>query len=269
MPTLEEIHNVMNPKSLLMGPTGSSQLDLMVSSAEAAFQRARAECLQLKPLVVRDENDSPQECMDLISGELLTARQFLASADTYLHQRKQRAEEGLESAQVQLVTISDGCQNFAELIVCRIHTLEVLFDSLNKKDLIPRIEKELREGDSLSVYLLRGCEGWLRLYLESRQIPYRDLVEVISNTTSITEPALHSACSEYLTVENLLIAFGEARNSIENSFQKLPIEVLSWVPKKTISGNSLDDLPDSHVITAGDLRKFATGGALRIAKGQW
>ena len=263
MPTLEEIHEVMNPKSLLMGPTGSSQLDLMVSSAEAAFQRARAECLQLKPLVVRGESDSLQQCMGLISGELSTARQFLASAEAYLHQRKQRAEGGLRSALVRLADISD------ELIVGRIHTLEVLFDSLNKKDLIPRIEKELREGDSLGVYLLRGGEGWLRLYLESRQIPYRDLVEAISNTASITEPALQSACSEYLTVENLITTFGEARNSIENSFQKLPIEVMVWIPKKPISGNSLDDLPDSHVITAGDLRKFATSGALRIAKGQW
>ena len=263
MPTFEETHEVVNRKSVLMGPTGSAQLDLMVSSAEESYQRAWGECLQLQPLIKRGEGDSLEQCMGLISGELVTARQFLASAEAVLHQRKQRAEDGLKSQNSRPLNIAD------ELVVSRIHALEILFDSLSKKDLIPRIKKELQECDSLSKYILRGGEGWLRLYLESRQIPYTDLVNAITETASIIEPSLQNACIEYLTAESLLTAFGEARASIEKSFQQLPLEVMGWIPKKPISGNSLDSLPDSHVVTVGDLRKYATSGALAIAKGQW
>jgi hypothetical protein len=247
--TFEEIDQVMNPKSLLMGATGSGQLDVMMSSAEQAYQRARQECAQVKPLFRGDTVQAAvQQCMAIISGEQNIAKQFLANAEAYLNQRKARAEKTLKDAQVR-PDISD------ELIVSRIHTLETLFDSLNKKDLLPRIEKELREGDPLSVYLLRNGEDWIRMYLESRIVLFTDLGNAILHTAGIVEDGLKKACTEYLTVENLITAFGEAKSSIENSFQKLPLEVLSWVPK-SMSANALDDLPDDKPLTIGDLRRL-------------
>jgi hypothetical protein len=264
MATVDEINQVVNPKSHLMGPTGSNQLDVMMSAAEQAYQRAKFQCGQIKPLFRGDSlQHAIEQCMAIISSELGLARRFLASAEGYLKARKQRAQKDLRDNQIRPQNISD------ELIVSRIHSLEVLFDSMNKKDLLGRIELELKEGDDVSKYILRGGENWLPLYLESRQIPYPQLVNAILNTASVIETTLQNACSEYLTVENLLIAFEDANASIESSFQQLPLEVLSWAPKQQMSGNSLEDLPDDQVLTAGDLKRFATSGAFEISRGRW
>jgi hypothetical protein len=248
MPTYAEIDAVMNKKSLLMGNTGSPQLDLLMSSAEQSYQRAQAQCNQLQPLIKKEGGDFVQQAMGLISGELANARQFLAGAAENLSSRKRRAESGIKASQTR-PDVSD------EILVARIHSLETLLDSLNTNKIIPRIEEELKSGDELSKYICRGAEDWLPLFLESRQIPYSDLVTAIMNTTGVLETTLSNSCIEYLTVENLLTAFEKARKSIESSFQSLPLEVLSWVPKR-LNVNSLESLPDDHPVTMRDLRTW-------------
>lgn len=247
-----EVHEAMHPAPLL-GTSGDETVDLFLSSAEQAYGRARAGALQLKPLILQgsEGGDIFLQAIGLGVGEQRTARGFIASASQYLENRKHRARKMFSDATPRPANLAQS----NELLVARIHILETLFDGMNNKNLLPRIEKEMEEGDTLSKYLCRGGEGWLPLYLETRKVSELDWIYAVRAHAGILEGDLIKSCDEMLTLPPLITRFEETQKSIESAFQSLALEILGWTPKsQPFQTNSLADLPDSCPVTAGQMR---------------
>jgi len=272
MPIFEEIHEVMNQTPVL-GSTGDPSLDLYISSAEQTYLKTQEEIRQRLPLLKRHPSDLVgqldtesvfKECMQLINSGKDQADRFMAAADGQIRQAKNRAQQAFATASLELKS-----ENItAEALSLRCHSLEMLFDSLPTNKILARIEQELRTADALTKFILREPAGWLSYYLESRKIDKTLWYAAIKNSCQLWETALLAACDALVAIPAKEERVAEARKSLTNVWTDLTNSVLAALPSK-MSGNSLDDLPDDHIITVADLRKYATSGALRIAKGQW
>jgi hypothetical protein len=259
MPTLEEISKVMNPiPAVTMGGTGDGQLDFWLAAGEERYRAAQQQCNQLKPIVKQEPENGIQQCGSILARQQAAARQFFASAESYLADRKTRAQKHFASA-------TPKAEATPEQIDMRVRSLQTLFDALNQNKIIAKIEKELWEGDTLTKYVLRDYELWVRYYLESRKIDLADWYLVIQKTAGILESDLQAACQELLVLPQLFQGLEDTQGAVERSFTALGVEVISW-PKPKMAANSLEDLPDSHVITAGDLKKYGSAGAFALSR---
>jgi hypothetical protein len=120
---------------------------------------------------------------------------------------------------------------------------------------MPRIEKELQEGDSLNTYLLRNGEKWVFAYLESRQIPALDLVYAIRKHAGILETDLIKSCDELLTLPPLFDKLAATKKATEGGFWDLCMKIVDWQKKPSFQANSsLDGLGDDMPVTAGQMR---------------
>jgi hypothetical protein len=252
-PPLYQVHEEINgafPAPITAGQTGSSELDLFLAASEQALMRARAQAAQLKPLISQGEanGDIYRQAVGLVSGEQTHANSFLASATQVLESRQSRAKRTFADSNPRPANVP------AELIVQRIQTLQTLFDSMKSKDIMPRIEKELREGDSLNTYIIRGGEKWIAAYLESRQLKELDLIYYIKQNVGILESDLTKACDELLTLPALFVALEETRKAIQNGFFDLAMEIVGWLPKpQPFQTNSL---ADNAPATVGTVREM-------------
>jgi len=274
MPTFEEIHEVMN-QTPVMGSTGDPSLDLYISSAEHIYLKTQEEVRQRLPLFKRHPSDQVaqldlesvfKECIQLINSGKAQADRFMAAADGQLQQTRNRAQQAFVTASSKLKP--EGTTD--EALSLRCHGLELLFDSLPTNKIPVKIEEELRSGDSLTRFILREPAGWFSCYVESRKIGKSLWYVAIKNTAQLWETDLLRACDALASFPQQENQVAAAQKSLTNVWFDLTNSVLAALPSnRQMTANSLDDLPDSHVITAGDLKKYATSGALRIAKGQW
>jgi hypothetical protein len=244
-----EVHSVMNPSPKLAGPTGSDSLDLMLSSAESSYERARKRALEIKPLIEQGEKDGDffMQAIGLASGEQKNANGFLQSATQYLEGRQARAKKTFADNNPRPKNVS------SDLIVARMHTLEILLDSLKSKDIMLRLQTELKEGDEVSRYILRGGERWIGAYLESRQLKELDLIYYIRQNAGILESDLMKACDELLTLPPLFEKLQSTKKAIENGFLDLAIKIMDWTKPAPFHTNSA--LADSAPVTMGTLRQ--------------
>ena len=244
-----EIDSVMHPSPMIAGQTGSSELDLMLSASEQALARARKQALEIKPLIEQGEADGDffRQALTLASGEQNHANGFLQSATQVLESRQSRAKRDFDRSNPRPATVAP------ELIVQRIQTLQILFDSLKSKDILSRLDLELKNADETARYILRGGERWLPAYLESRQLKELDMIYYVRQNAGILESDLTKACDELLTLPTMFAALAETQKAIESAFQGLALEILGWTPKpRPFQANSL---ADSDLVTVGTLRQ--------------
>lgn len=251
-PPLYQVHEPLNlgfPAPIIAGQTGSSELDLYLAASEAALQRAIRQADQLKPLISQGENDFFTQALGLASGEQRNATSFLQSATQYLEGRQSRARRTFEENNPRPANVP------IELIIQRIHTLELLFDSMKSKDVLPRIEKELVDSDPLNTYILKNGEKWAFAYLESRQLITLDLIFAIRAHAGILESDLTKACDELLTLPPLFEKIAKTKAAIEGGFWDLCMKIVDWKKPAPFQTNSLADMPDNAPITAGQMRE--------------
>lgn len=251
-PPLYEVHEPMNtafPAPIIAGQTGSSDLDFFLAAGEQALQRAIRHADQLRPLIAKGEADGDifRQAVGMASGEQKNANSFMQSATQILEGRRSRARK----------TLADNNprpQVEAVLIVQRIGTLQILFDSLKSKDLLARIDLEFKTADETSRYILRGGEKWIAAYLESRQLKELDLIYYIRQNAGILESDLIKSCDELLTLPPLFDKLAKTKAAIESGFWDLCMRIVDWQKKPSFQANSLADLPDSCPVTAGQMR---------------
>ncbi len=239
------------PAPMIAGNTGSSELDLMLSASEQALARARKQALGLRPLIEQGEanGDFLRQGLSLASGEQRNANSFLASAAQALESRQSRARKTLEAN-------NPSPHVEAALIVQRCHSLEILFDSLKSKDIMQRIDLEMKNADETTRYILRGGERWIGAYLESRQLKELDLIFYIRQNAGILETDLVKACDELLTLPPQFAKLEDTKNAIEGAFFDLAMQIAGWQAKRQPfqANSALDGMPDNHVLTAGEFR---------------
>jgi len=274
MPIFEEIHEVMN-QTPVMGSTGDPSLDLYISSGEQVYLKTQEEIRQRLPLFKRRPSDLVgqldlegvfKECMQLINSGKAQADSFMAAADAQVHQTRNRAQHAFATASSKLKP--EGTTD--EGLSLRCHSLELMFDSLTAAKIPVKIEEELRSGDALTKFILRENQAWFGYYLDARKIDRTLWYQAIKNTCELWETDLQRACDALIAISAQEERVAEAKKSLTKVWGELTTTLLAALPSnRRMTANSLDDLPDDHLITAADLRKYATCGALRIAKGQW
>ena len=260
----EELDATLHPMPVL-GSSGDQSLDLYISSAEQTYISCQTEIRQRKPLFRKglDAQEMYSECASLISSAKGKSDKFIQAAQDEVARKIARVDSDFAYATSKLKP-----QATDEAIALRCHGLEIALDSLSTNKIIPWIETEMRNGDQLTRYILRdGSSGWIKYYLQSRNINMQEYYAVIGRTAGILETDLQRACEDLAKLPGWLEQISEMQQSLKNLWGDLTLELLSY-PPKPLSVNSLESLPDDHVITLGDLRKYGTGGALSIAFGK-
>lgn len=258
----DQLDAVLRPSPIL-GSTGSADLDLFISSAEQTFLHCQTEVRQRKPLFRKglDVTELMSECNSLIVAGKFQSDRFMAMAEAELNQKEARARNALAGAIADLkpANILD------EQVEARIQSLTLLFDSLDVKKLLPRIEEEL-EGDSVSRYVCRdGMTGWIRYYLESRNINLQDYYAMLGKTAGVLENGLQKAVEDMKPLQGWEFQVNEMSASLKSAWDGLVLEVVDYSPTTKLNVNS-SDLEDSHIITMADLKKFATSGAFGLSR---
>jgi hypothetical protein len=246
-----EIESVMNPAPIL-GSTGDVNLDLYLSSAEGQFKTAQEEVNQRRPVFTNNNGeDVIRECLQICAAAKGRCDSFLGMAQDDIAQKQTRAAQAFsyQTAKLKPSGISD------EAVSLRTHGLELLLDSLVVSKILDRLDAEMRSGDALTRYLIRdGATGWIRYYLESRNLNLQEYYALIGRTSGVLETDLQKACDDLQQIPVWEERVASAVVTLKNSWDRL---ILGILPSRApLQANSLADAPDSRPLTVGDIRRM-------------
>lgn len=263
-----EIDSVMHGAPVL-GSSGDPSLDLYISSAEHTYQGVQEEIRQRLPLFKKRPSDQIgqldlqgvlKECLGFINlGKAQTDR-FMAAAVAHITGKRQQAEGAFKvvTSRMRPESLSD------EALALKIHSLELLFNSISPSKLISRIETEISNGDQLTKFILRdGASGWIKYYLQSRGIDMQEYYAMIGRTAGIIETDLQKACEDLARLPAREEQVAGSQQSLNKLWTNLTSEVVNALPSQKMAANSFDDLPDDKPLTVGDIRRMnasRTGG---------
>jgi hypothetical protein len=255
-----EIDSVMHGTPVL-GSSGDESLDLFLSSAEQTYQGVQEEIKQRLPLFKQRPSDQIgqadlqeifKECIGLINSGKGQSARFMAAAEGDVTQKRRVAERAFATATATLKPngISD------EDLSLRVHSLELMFDSLNANKIPQKIEDELRSGDGLTKFCLRDATGWFSYYLESRSVDKSLWYVAIKNTCAIWETDLVNACDALMITPAQEEQIAEMKKSLSKAWSDLAVSIVNALPSRQQLQANAQAVEDARPMTVGDFKRM-------------
>jgi len=261
MPDLEtEIQNTLHPKPKA-GSLGRSELDNLIAFAESRIEAARSEIAATQPEEYGDSGKA-----HAYERMRRTAQQARFDVDQQTLAIQQSIALTTDYGQKLLVSSNPRPQNTPEEVIDRRwQSYHELLDATPAKDLLTRIYQELQVtakvygGDPLGTYLLRGGEGLINRFLETKKVPPTSYYNTLLLTANPIESDLRSACETLIMIAAVEAAFPGVQKNLYSNLNALDKLVSSkailW--EQSASGVKVQSQQDGSInVRFGSLEEF-------------